>query len=378
MKGSESAHKPIVLAVARWPVGGIRTYLRDLFAAPALRDYSFVLVAPNEVALDRYVADGQLACEWIAAGNSIHKMTQAVWAASRRLRPELVHSHGFVSGVISGLAQTLTGLPHLLTVHDLVFDGQFEKHGGQLGKLALGASLIPPSYIHCVTRDSRDNLLTRYPWLTGLKRKTVVIPHGVNTAKIERASMVDIGAELGCSPDTVIFGFLGRFMAQKGFGVLVDAVEILAKNGLSPSRARVLAVGSGGYVREERARVTALGLEKFFAFWPYQPDIVPILKGIHCLVMPSLWEASGILAMEAMVAGTPVIGSNCVGLRETLAESPSVTVSPNDPAALSEALARFVAHPDSQAAAQFQSAAAQRFSAERSFTDLRSLNDRVN
>src|SRR5690349_12066914 len=116
MKGSESAHKPIVLAVARWPVGGIRTYLRELFAAAALRDYSFVLVAPNEDALDRYVADGQLACEWIASGNSIRKMTQAVWAASRRLRPVLVHSHGFVSGVISGLAQSLTGLPHLLTV----------------------------------------------------------------------------------------------------------------------------------------------------------------------------------------------------------------------------------------------------------------------
>jgi len=378
MKDSVSARKPIVLAVARWPVGGIRTYLRDLFAAPALRDYSFVLVAPNEDGLDRYVAAGELACEWVPAAASVRKMTQTVWAASRRLRPTLVHSHGFVSGVISGLAQTLTGLPHLLTVHDLVFDAQFKNHGGQVGKLALGASLIPPGYIHCVTRDSRDNLVTRYPWLPGLKRKTIVIPHGVNTTKIERAPKRAIAAELGCSPDTVIFGFLGRFMAQKGFGVLVDAIEILVKNGLRSSQVHILAVGSGGYVREDRARVVALGLEKFFTFWPYQAEVAPILKGIHCLVMPSLWEASGILAMEAMVAGTPVIGSDCVGLRETLAESPSVQVSANDATALSAALARFVASPDQRAAAQFQHAAAQRFSAGRSFAGLWDLYSRVN
>src|SRR6185437_15543213 len=118
----------------------------------------------------------------------------------------------------------------------------------------------------------------------------------------------------------------GRFMEQKGFRVLIDAVGILKRNGLSPARARVLAVGSGGYVREDRARIAAFGLEEFFTIWPYQRDIASILKGIHCLVMPSLWEASGILAMEAMVAGIPVIGSDCVGLRETLAESPSVQV----------------------------------------------------
>jgi len=374
---SDSDHRPTVLAVARWPVGGIRTYLRGLFAAPALRDYAFVLVAPNEDALDRYVAAGELACEWIASDTSALKMTQAVRTASRRLKPVLVHSHGFVSGVTSGLANLMAGFPHLLTAHDLIFDAQFTGRGGRIGKWALGAGLIPPDCIHCVTSDSRDNLLGCYPWLPGLERKIVVIPHGVDTLKIERAPKRDLGAELGWSSDTVIFGYLGRFMEQKGFHVLIDAVRILKKNGLSPAHARVLAVGSGGYVREDRARIAALGLEEFFTFWPYQPDIASILKGIHCLIMPSLWEASGILAMEAMVAGTPVIGSDCVGLRETLAASPSVQVRANSAAQLSDALASFIARPDSQAATQFQHAAAQRFSADRSFAGLRGLYDRL-
>src|SRR6185312_2072016 len=130
---SDSDHRPTVLAVARWPVGGIRTYLRGLFAAPALRDYAFVLVAPNEDALDRYVSAGELACEWIASDTSALKMTQAVRTASRRLKPLLVHSHGFVSGVNSGLANLMAGFPHLLTAHDLIFDAQFTGRGGRIG-----------------------------------------------------------------------------------------------------------------------------------------------------------------------------------------------------------------------------------------------------
>jgi glycosyltransferase involved in cell wall biosynthesis len=375
---SDSDHRPAVLAVARWPVGGIRTYLRDLFAAPALQGYAFVLVAPNEEGLDEYVAGGRLACrEWIATGPSIVEMTRAVSAASRHYKPTLVHSHGFLSGVISGLARQLTGFPHLLTVHDLLLDTQFKGLGGWVRHLGLGISLGSPDYIHCVTGDSRDNLLARYPWLTGLRRKTVVIPHGVDTGKIALAPRRELATELGWSPDTVIFGFLGRFMAQKGFRVLMDAMEILKNRGLTPARARVLAVGSGGYLREDRARIAALGLEGFFAFWPYQTDVASILKGIHCLVMPSLWEASGLLAMEAMVAGTPVIGTDCVGLRETLAASPSVRVRANDAVQLSEAIASFVERPDTQAAIQFQREAIQRFSADRSFAALHDLYDRV-
>jgi len=369
--------RPIVLAVARWPVGGIRTHLRDLFAAPALRGYDFVLVAPDEDGLGEYIAKGNLSCSrWIATDASLLKMAQAVATASRRLRPTLVHSHGFASGVASGLAYLVSRFPHLLTVHDLLFEAQFKGWGGRVAHLPIAASFLSPRYIQCVTNDSRENLLAWCPWLTSLERKTVVIPHGVDTVKINSAPRRDLLAELACPPSTVIFGFLGRFMAQKGFDLLIDAMALLKRDGMSPARARVLAVGSGGYIREERARIAALGLEEFFTFWPQQFDIAPILKGIHCLVMPSRWEASGLLAMEAMVAGTPIIGSDCVGLRETLAGSPSVQVTADDAAQLSAALASFIARPDPHAATRFRDVAAQRFSADRSFAELRSLYDR--
>jgi glycosyltransferase involved in cell wall biosynthesis len=376
--GRDFGGKPVVLTVARWPVGGIRTYLRYLVSAPALLDYDFVLVAPNEDGLDRYVAEGRAPCrEWIASGSSIATMNKTVWAAIRKWKPLLVHSHGFLSCAASGLVSRLRGLPHLLTVHDLLLAPQFVGWSGRIRYLTLGVTLSLPDYIHCVTNDSRDNLLTSYSWLMSMKRRLVVIPHGVDTMEIERAPTRDLATELGVSRETVIFGFLGRFMAQKGFRVLVDAVQILKRRGLTPTQARILALGSGGFVREDRAQIAALGLSEFFTFWPSQPDIATILKGIHCLVMPSLWEASGILAMEAMVAGTQVIGTECVGLRETLAASPAVRVRPNDAEQLSDAIGRFVERPDTSAALEFRHEASSRFSANRSFADLRDLYARL-
>ena len=363
-----------ILTVVRWPVGGIRTYLRDLFNSAALQDLRFVLVAPNEAGLDQYLAEGHFGpVEWVASGSTVKEMTRALVRVGRELRPAFVHSHGFISGAISALGCSLVHLPHLLTVHDLLLDEQFVGWRGQLRRLGVGASLWSPDYVHCVTDDSRTNLIATYPWVPRLRRNIVVIPHGVDVPKIVAADRRDLAAAMYCTPETVIFGFLGRFMAQKGFRTITDAVGLLKKRGISPQQMRVLAVGSGGFIREDTARIRDLGLEEYFVFWPYQPDIAPILKGMRCLLMPSLWEASGLLAMEAMVAGIPVIGSNCLGLRETLADSPAVRVRPNDANELSDAMAVFISYPAQSAAQAFQAEAARRFSAERAFRELRDL-----
>jgi glycosyltransferase involved in cell wall biosynthesis len=371
-------HPATILTVARWPVGGIRTYLRDLFGSPALQDLKFVLIAPNVDRLDLYVSEGHFAsAEWIPSDSSVEALTRMTIAVSRARRPAFVHTHGFISGGIGAVSCTLARMPHLLTVHDLLLEAQFRGWRGRLRQLLVGASLVSPDWIHCVTHDSRENLISTYPWLPSLARKTAVIPHGVDVPKITAAAPQDLATPLQLAAETVLFGFLGRFMAQKGFRVIIDAVKLLQAAGVTPRQLRILAVGSGGFIREDRAHVNALGLDDFFAFWPYQADIVPILKGMHCLLMPSLWEASGLLAMEAMVAGVPVIGSDCLGLRETLAESPAVRVPPNDATALRDAMAAFMAHPDRTAARAFEAEAARRFSSERAFAQLRELYQRM-
>ena len=60
----------------------------------------------------------------------------------------------------------------------------------------------------------------------------------------------------------------------------------------------------------------------------------PVLAELDLLVVPSLWEASSVVSMEAMAAGVPVLGTDCIGLREVLRGTPSRVVRAGDPAAL--------------------------------------------
>ncbi|HEY1600597.1 MAG TPA: glycosyltransferase family 4 protein, partial [Pirellulales bacterium] len=100
-------------------------------------------------------------------------------------------------------------------------------------------------------------------------------------------------------------------------------------------------VGSGDFSREYQAEVTKRPeLKGRITFLEQVANVAPILQELDLLVMPSLWEACPILPMEAMVSGVPVLGTDCIGLREVLSNSPSVMVPANDPAALADALRR--------------------------------------
>jgi len=130
-------------------------------------------------------------------------------------------------------------------------------------------------------------------------------------------------------------------MSQKGFRYLVDAVGLLqAEEDSRPKRFKVLTFGDGGFIREEKQAIEERGLAKYFCFMPFSPNIAGTIKGLDVVVMPSLWEACGLVAMETLVCGVPWIGSDCIGLREVLQGTPATVVAKADAADLAQALAR--------------------------------------
>jgi glycosyltransferase involved in cell wall biosynthesis len=157
-------------------------------------------------------------------------------------------------------------------------------------------------------------------------------------------------------------GFLGRFMDQKGFEPLLHALR-LARPDCPPFR--LVAVGSGDYQREYARLAERLGLSDCVTFLPQRPNIAPLLKQLDLMVMPSLWESCGLLAMEAMVAGVPVLGSDCIGLREVLRDTPAVVAPAGDVPALAKAIADCIRSPRTAEARAFAPVARERFRAER-------------
>ena len=88
----------------------------------------------------------------------------------------------------------------------------------------------------------------------------------------------------------------------------------------------MLCFGWGGFIREEQVEIKRRGLENNFHFLPFQENPARAIRGVDVVVMPSLWEACPLLPMEVLVAGVPVIGTDCVGMREVLLDTPARVV----------------------------------------------------
>ena len=269
------------------------------------------------------------------------------WKLFRRVSSELVkgkydlvHSHGFISGMCSAIPAFFRRTPHLMTSHETLNDKQFV---GLKGRIQLFGMLLLFGLIdkvHSVSRDASDNLLKYFPALAKKEGKCIVIPNGIEVERFLEAEPRDLRVELGLGGDVFLIGFFGRFMAPKGFRYLVDAIDILRKVSDLPKKPLVLTFGDGGFIREEKQVIRERGMEEYFHFLPFAPNVAGTLKGLDVVAMPSLSEACGLLAMEAMVCGVPLIGSDCIGLREVLQGTPAIVVPKADAAALAQALAR--------------------------------------
>jgi glycosyltransferase involved in cell wall biosynthesis len=380
---SETAHVRRVLAVVRHPVGGIRTHLLYTYPRLAEKGYSFTFVLPaiDDTRSFRQEIEAWPNTEVVEAPMDGRRIPQCVFVPTvRKLLKEsrfrLIHSQGIRAATQAVLANIGIGVPHIATSQDMVRREEFRGLAGRVKLLAVGALLSRVDALVTVTSDARQNHLDLFPPLRMVKRKVVPIVNGINTElfQSELSPTEDqIRRTLGLNCNVFLAGFLGRFMEQKGFLVLVDAIEQLLSQ--SPPRAfHLVAVESGDFIREYQAILrTRPQVEACITFMPRQPNVANVLRQLDALVMPSLWEACGILAMEAMAMGVPVIGSNCPGLREVLEDTPSRTVPPNDRAALAQSLLEAMNAPRKQEAMAYAPEARDRFDARHTADGLYNL-----
>jgi glycosyltransferase involved in cell wall biosynthesis len=126
-------------------------------------------------------------------------------------------------------------------------------------------------------------------------------------------------------------GASGRFCQAKGFTFLLEAMALLKD---APVRLTL-----AGYGEDEAAlRAQAEVLSNVEMMGP-SADPIGFLGAVDAVVVPSLWEAFGLLAMEARLAGRPVIVSDLDGLTEQVSPTFGYTVPSKDPAGLARAIA---------------------------------------
>jgi glycosyltransferase involved in cell wall biosynthesis len=376
-----------ILAVVRHPLGGVRTHI--LYTYPTLLEagYRFTFVVPEHESSAQFRAD---VSRWdgveivtVPAGDQYCQKPE-VRPTVRRLLAQrrfvLIHSHGIQAAVPTSIAKIGIGLPHVMTSQDVFCHVELSGIVGRLKLYALTQVLRRLDVLIAVSEDTRDDHLHYLPGLKKGPARVVVIPNGIDVARyaLRNGQPPCLRRELGLGPEVFLLGFLGRFMEQKGFLCLIEALERLLAHGAMLRPLRLLAVGSGDFLINYRRELDRYPrVKECIIFRDHVSNAAPILRELDLLVMPSLWEACPILPMEAMCMGVPVLGSDCVGLREVLRGSPSPMVPAGNADALAEALRAALDQPDEQRckAAAYASTARQRFDVQSVGTALTRLFD---
>jgi len=344
---AEVSPKIRILTVVRFPLGGIRTYLKYTYTQLDPLKYRFTIaaVACHEPPLTSHDLAGlevdRFESEEAHGNRGLLRTTRE---ALRHSRVDLIHSQGLTSGLIALLAGWRARIPHVITHHDVFRHDQFQGAKGWLRRRLMTILMPRAHLIICVTEDARQNFLEYFPSFPAAKLR--VVPNGIDTAPYaEIAARRRLRTADFRSPNTPFrFGFLGRFMPQKGLDILIRAVAELARQRYTPQSFRILALNRGDCIGRYKAQIAREGLEPFFEFLGFRTAVADLLGELDCMVMPSRWEAAGLVAMEALVAGCPVIASDCLGLREVLRDTPALVARAEDPQTLARQMKTAMDH----------------------------------
>src|SRR5690606_1200441 len=174
--------------------------------------------------------------------------------------------------------------------------------------------------------------------------RVCTLPPGINLERFQPADASEARKQLGL-PDAPTVLFVGRIDPIKDIDTLIEAVALLHRQNAPELRPYLLIVGgeldddgrpTGALARvEQRAR--ELGIADAVRYLGSRPqeDLPQIYAAASVCAVSSRYESFGLVAVEAMACGTPVVATRVGGMRFTIEEDVSgVLVPPGDPEAM--------------------------------------------
>ncbi|WCP13978.1 D-inositol-3-phosphate glycosyltransferase [Sphingobium sp. AntQ-1] len=259
----------------------------------------------------------------------------------RRARPDILLSagnHGHLTALLGSRV-----VPGLRRIYRISNDLRRAAPGtpGRLGG-SLGRSLA----IRLLAADA-DRLVLVSPTLAVgafaralAEGRAHVIENAIDPA-IARASAIGPSPH-GCYDDGVpVIVAIGRLAPQKNFGTLLTAFAQLRREG---TVARLVILGESRDRSQQalRAQADALGVGADLLLPGTVDNVFPWLTRAGAFVLPSWWEGSANVLLEAMALDVPVVASRSAGNADSLLGQGryGLLVDPSDPAAMAQAMAR--------------------------------------
>jgi len=327
--------KIVLVCPYSWSVpGGVANHVDALAGRLRARRHDVIILTP---------ADGPVPTGVIPVGRTLGvpfngsvariafgpRVAARIRAALRRETPDVVHVHEPFAPSAGMIAAAVSRAPVVATFHAAM---------SQSVVYRAAAPVLRPLWRKMAARIAVSNEARRTidRLFTGELR---IVPNGI---ALERFARVP-----GAPPDTHHILFIGRFERRKGAAVLLDAFPRVRER---VPNATLTMIGEG----PERAALerSAEGLPVRF-IGRVEPDaLADAMRDAAVVCAPSLGgESFGIVLLEAMAAGRPVVASAIPGYAAVVREGvDGLLVPPSDAGALAEALVEVLTHPERAAA----------------------------
>ncbi len=284
------------------------------------------------------------------------------FAARERLRYDLIYSHYWLSGCVARTLQQRWDVPVVQMFHTLGrMKNRVALHVPQTGqdvRVATESAIMGWSNrLIAATPAERAQLL----WLYRTdRRKIAIVPPGVDLARFHPMPQTEARARIGVRQDGYLLLFVGRIEPLKAIDSLLRALALLrAERSQLAEAICTLVVGGDGETSApdaETRRLMALreqlhvGQRVRFLGARAQEALPAYYAAADALIVPSDYESFGMVALEAMACGTPVIASEVGGLAFLVRHGVNgFHVPTRDPAKLARRMACLLTHPERRA-----------------------------
>ena len=235
---------------------------------------------------------------------------------------DLVHSHTWYANGAGHVASLLHEIPHVVTAHSLepLRPWKAEQLGGgyKVSSWIESTAFAGADAVIAVSDGMRRDIVRSYPFLDESKVHTVY--NGIDLERWKRVIDTEILRSFGIDPDRPSVVFVGRITRQKGLPYLLRAAALLP-----PDVQLILCAGAPDtpeILAEVRAGVEALQTERSGVVWIDQllshHELSAVLSAATTFVCPSVYEPLGIVNLEAMACGAPVVGTATGGIPEVV------------------------------------------------------------
>jgi glycosyltransferase involved in cell wall biosynthesis len=254
----------------------------------------------------------------------------------RRRRFDLVHTHLFHADLYGTLAARLASTRHIVSTKHGFNPWRQRKEYALLDRIA---AYFQQRII--VISEAVGRWLVQTEGLPGEKMRVIHYPMDAN--------------QFCCSADSSytrlenvskpIIGTVSRLISQKGVHILIEAFALCLER--HPQSSLVI-VGDGPSRSELEKKVNALGIGERVLFLGYvgHPMLSSAIGYFDMFVLPTFGEGFGLVLLEAMALGKPIVASRVMSIPEiVLHEETGLLVPPKDPVQLSRAILKLIGDP---------------------------------